>query len=30
MFVLIDNHLHHCTIVNRDFVIRLRNENEGV
>ena len=28
--VLIDNHLHHCTIVNRDFVIRLRNENEGV
>ena len=25
--VLIDNHLHHCTIVNRDFVIRLRNEN---
>ena len=31
--VLIDNHLHHlhhCTIVNCDFVIRLRNENEGV
>ena len=27
--MLIDNLLHHCTIVNRDFVIRLNVVNEG-